>query len=70
VWYAFVPNLISSENRKLLLEFFAVTNIVKLTFDKEIRGNENALVINTAQKPQLNRCVINTVWKRNVIVLE
>ena len=49
VWYAFVPNFISNENRKLLLEFFAVSNIVKLTSIEELRGNKNVLVINIAQ---------------------
>lgn len=45
-----MPNFIS---RKLLLEFFAFSNIVKLTFVEEHRGNKYALVINTVQKLNL-----------------
>ena len=46
-------SFISSENRKLLLEFFAVSNIIKVTFVEELRGNKSALVIKTVQKLNL-----------------
>lgn len=65
MWYAFVPNFISNENRKLLLEFFAVSNIVKLTSVEELRGNKNALVINTAQK--LNLIVVWLILYENTM---